>query len=289
MPLVGTTVFAPAYRKLAVAATELETATTACDLKRSKAALRASRLAYQTAYAAHSFSPMELRRLMISVDFWPNDPPRIEALLAGPDPVTVEAVSTLGARLRGLPGVEVVLYGAGPFPGRRCQLATSQSTLIRQAAVTVADGWAALAPTLEGSSTVVGAFVSSLVAAVGLVEGLQLGLPAGLRRGIPANTMNVRGRQALEDAATTLAGVQTAIEVGLLPLVSDDLATRLRAAGTAGQAAVADLPGPLEKVIFTLAPGIDAAQEVIKVLEMLLITEVVGSLGLTLSFPADGD
>ncbi|MEO7519731.1 MAG: di-heme oxidoredictase family protein [Acidimicrobiales bacterium] len=290
MRAVGTTVIGPAYGQLAAAAAAaLEAATTACDLERSKAAWRTTRLAYDRTYAAQGFNSMELRRTLTSVDFWPTDPEKIEALIAGTDPVTVEALAALGARVRGLPAIEVELFGAGAFSGRRCQLAASASTLVRQAADGAAQEWLARGPTLEGGTTVVGSLVSSVVATVGLVEGVQLGIPAGLRQGLPANPRNVRGRMAIEDAAATLAGAQAAIDAGVVPLVSADLGRRLQEAGRAAAAAVAAVPGPLEATILTSVPAIQAAQEVIKVLEVLLSTEVVGSLGLTLSFPSDGD
>ncbi len=289
MRRVGTTVIAPAYRHLATAAVDLGAATAACDLDRSKAALRAARLAYDRSYAGQTFSPMELRRLLQSIEFWPTDPEKIEALLAGTDPVTVEALNALGARLKGLPGIEAVLFGGGPLTGRRCQMAAAQSAIVRQSTETVATGWEALAPTLEGNTTVVGSFVSSLVSAVGLVEGVQLGVPAGLRRGIPVNPRNVRGRMALEDASATLAGAQAAVDAGVVPLVSADLGARLQDAGRAGAASITRIPEPLQEAILTSAPTIEAAQETIKLLELLLTTEVIGSLGLTLSFPSDGD
>lgn len=287
--LVATTVFLPAYRQLAGAARELESATAACDLERSRTALRGARLAYDRAYAGNGFSPMDLRRMLTTIDFWPTDAPKIEALLAGTDPLTVEAVEAQGARLRGLPGIAVVLAAAGPLAGRRCQLAGAASTLVRRDAEAVAARWEELAPTLEGSPTDVGSFVTSLVTTVALVEGVQLGIPAGLRKGIPAGVQNVRGSMALEDSAATLAGALTAIDVGLRPLVSAELGDRMRQAGQASQAAIATIPGPLEKAVFSSVPSIQAAQTAIRVLEALLTTEVVGSLGLTLRFPADGD
>lgn len=286
----ATRVIAPAYADLAAAAAELDAATAACNLERSRAAWREARLAYMRTVAAQGVGPAKDQRLLPAIDFWPTDAAGIEAFVAGPGPFTLESVAALGARQRGLHAVETLLFSEGFFERQRCQVSNLLSVLIRRAADSVASAWAELAPRFGSQDRALAEVVSSAAQAAGLVEGEQLGMPYGLRRGATVNPALVRGRNALDDAAAVIQGVEALVDAGVVPLVSPELSGRLRSATAAAEAAVRNVPAPLQLSVANARPQVLAGIQSAKAVEQLLATEVTTVLGITLSFnPNDGD
>ena len=286
----ATRVIAPAYADLAKAAAELDAATAACNLERSRAAWRETRLAYMRTIAAQGVGPAKEQRLLPAIDFWPTDGPGIEAFAKGPGPFTLEAVAALGARQRGLHAVETLLFNEGFFERQRCQVSNLLSVLIRRAADGVAAAWAELAPRYGSQDRALAEVVSSVTQAVGLVEGEQLGMPYGLRRGATVNPALVRGRNALDDSVAVIEGTQALLDAGVAPLLSTDLAGRLRGAADAAEGAVRNVPGPLQLSVTNARSQVLAGIQACKALEQLVATEVTTALGITLSFnPNDGD
>lgn len=286
----ATKVIAPAYRDFAKAAAELDAATASCNLERSRSAWRQARVAYMRTIAAQGVGPAKEQRLLPAIDFWPADPAGIEAYVAGTGPLTVEAVGALGARQRGLHALEVLLFGQGFFEQRRCQLANVLSVLVRRAADGVAAAWAGVAPGFGSVDRALDEVVTSATGAISFVEGEVLGMPYGLRRGASVNPALVRGRNTLDDAEAAMEGATALLEAGVAPLVSADLAGRLRAALAAADAAIEGVPDPLEQAVINERPKVLAATQASKAAEQLLATEVTGVLGITLGFnPNDGD
>ena len=286
----ATKVIAPAYRAFAEAAAKLDSATATCNVERSREAWRDTRVAYMRTIAAQGIGPAKEQRLLPAVDFWPADPAGIEAYVAGPGPFTLEAVAAVGARLRGLHALEVLLFGQGFFDQRRCQVANLVSVLVRQAADNVAKAWADLAPRYGSQDRALDDLVSSATGAIGFVEGELLGMPYGLRRGASVNPALVRGRNTLADATGVMEGVAALLDAGVAPLVSPDLAARVRSSMTNAIAAIKGVPSPLELAIVNERPKVLAGSQAGKAAEQLLATEVTSVLGITLGFnPNDGD
>jgi predicted lipoprotein len=286
----ATKVIAPAYAGLAKAAAELDAATAACNLERSRTAWRETRLAYMQTVAAQGVGPAKDQRLLPAIDFWPTDASGIEAFVAGPGPFTLESVAALGARQRGLHAIETLLFREGFFERQRCQVSNLLSVLVRRAADGVAAAWADLAPRFGSQDRALAEVVSSITQSMGLVEGEQLGMPYGLRRGATVNPALVRGRNALDDSVAVIEGSQALLEAGVAPLISTDLAGRLRGAVETAEATVKNVPAPLQLSITNARPQVLAGIQACKAVEQLLATEVTTALGIVLSFnPNDGD
>jgi predicted lipoprotein len=287
---VATRVIAPAYRSFASAAAELEATTATCSLERSRTAWREARLAYMKTLPAQGLAPSREQRLPQAVDFWPADPAGIEAFVAGPGPFTVEVVADLGARLRGFHALEILLFGQGFFDEGRCKVANLVSVLIRRAADGVAAAWDKLAPGFGTQDRALAEVVSTATQAISFVEGEMLGMPYGLRRGATVNPALVRGRNTLADAAAAMDGTAEVIDVGVLPLLTPELAGRVKTSLIAAQEAVEGVPTPLEIAVVNARPKVLAGTQACKVTEQLMATEVVSVLGITLNFnPNDGD
>ena len=286
----ATRVILPAYQELAESAAALEQATQACNLDRSKSAWRATRAAYMRSAVANGLTPARDKRLVPAIDFWPTDSAGVEAFVNGPGPFTLDAVAALGARQRGLPAIETLLFGQGFFERQRCQVSNLLSTLVRRVLDEVVKAWADLAPRFGAQDRGLAELVSSATQAMGLVEGEQLGMPYGLRRGATVNPALVRGGNALEDSANVVAGTEALLKVGVTPLLAPEVSGRLLAAVDTADAAVKDIPPPLQIAVVSARPKVLAATQAGKVVEQLLATEVTSALGITLNFnPNDGD
>ncbi len=286
----ATRVILPAYQELAKAAAGLEEATAACNVDRSRSAWKATRLAYMRTFVANGLGPAKEQRLLPAIDFWPTDPAGIEAFVVGPGPFTLEGVAALGARQRGLPAIETLLFGQGFFERQRCQVSNLLSTLVRRATDDAARAWVDLAPRFGSQDRGLAELVSSATQAIGLVEGEQLGMPYGLRRGATTNPALVRGGNALDDSAAVVEGTEDLLTTGVTPLLAPDVAGRVTAAVDAVDAAVRDIPPPLQLAVVSARPKVLAATQAGKAVEQLLATEVSSALGITLNFnPNDGD
>lgn len=286
----ATKVIAPAYREFADAAAELDAATASCNVERSRSAWRAAREAYMRTIAAQTVGPAKELRMLPAVDFWPADPGAIDAFVTGPGPFTVEVVGDLGARLRGLHALEVLLFDERFIDQRRCQVANLVTVLVRRKADEVAAAWDELAPRFGSQDRALAELVSSATGAISFVEGELLGMPYGLRRGATVNPALVRGRNTLADAVAALEGTSELIDAGVAPLLASDLAGRVRSAMASAEAAVEGVPAPLELAVVNARPKVLAGTQASKAAEQLLATEVVSVLGITLNFnPNDGD
>ncbi|HEX2368275.1 MAG TPA: imelysin family protein [Acidimicrobiia bacterium] len=297
-------VIIPAYGVLADSATDLVEATNMLCQQPSQDSLAEARAAWGAAWlawlrtTAHSARVDEMR-LEASFTFAP-DIEGVEALLAGTDPVSVEAIRQLGADQRGLRAIEWLLFGPGSeaLSGRaerRCQMAASASTVVEEAAATVL---AALDDTQseQRSQEELDDVVNDLIFAVQEVADRRLGIATGSTNdGIPApgEAQGAAGIGARE-AEAVIQGVAAVYEGGgkggLSPLVAAGFAAtdeRVLTRMSDLSELLAALPASLEKAD---PADLAAAEEAARALHRTLSTEVVSVLGVTLMFgDTDGD
>jgi predicted lipoprotein len=301
---INNEVIIPAYGELEDAASRLVESTTALCARPSGEALAEARAVWEETWSAwlrttaHSAQVDEMR-LEASFTFAP-DIEGIEGLVAGSDPVTVEAMRQIGADQRGLRAIEWLLFGAGAEAladgaERRCEVTMSASTLVEEAATTVT---AALDDTPSDSSSQeeLDDVVNDVTFAVQEVADRRLGIATGsTNEGVPAPE-DAQGAAAIggREAEAVIEGVDAVYlgggEGGLSPLVAAGFAaTDERVLARLGELAelLAALPDSLEEAD---PDDLAAAEEAARALHRTLSTEVVSVLGVTLMFgDTDGD
>ena len=238
------------------------------------------------------------------LDDWPVNASAVEELVAGDDALDF---SSFGSAVRGLPVVEYLLWGSEPLDGRRCDvLAGAAADVQANAELLVTawrDEWAARIGDPAGEmpwetpQDAVNEWVNRMIFTVENLRFTRLGKPAGDDNGgTPQPTLlesRASGR-SLEDARDVLDGVrlvwgENPRGVGAL-LIDQDLAASVDAAFDAADAALDAIPEPLEDGLVAEPEAIDAAQESLRELQVLLQVDVAQALGVTIAFnDNDGD
>ncbi len=306
---VSRSVMLPAYEQLATSAQRLEATLTSYCAAPSEAGLTAAQDAWRDTRAAwratdaFRFGPATNLRLASAIDF-PIDDAKVDALIAGRDPLTPDALAALGADVRGLGVVEDVLFSATPDT-RACTLAASASGLVATATGRVAELWRTeFAESLANPSksaylneqAALDDIVNGMILALADLSSTRLGKAAGMESGLPETAAVDPGeaRNAAPEAAQTLASVRAVYgdaERGVrreVAAMSPNAAKRLDAQLQQAAEAVDALPSPLATAR-DVAP-IKAADDRVREILVTLRTEVASLLGVTLSLgDADGD
>lgn len=312
---LGDSAIAPAYGRLGTSLDDLAASVDALCTTPSDAALDAARSAWREAIGswqatrAGGVGPAMEARLMSDVAFAARAP-SVEDLVAGDDPVTLDAVAERGAAVRGLYALEVALFGEGSEAlataegARRCTYASSLATLAAQAAAPVVAAWVGgdavgeLAAGLDGGPT---SSVSQLVNEVSfrLTELDQRTLhdlaAADSYEDLPADRAEGPAAHGIADRRALLAGVVAVLgdaDRGLVALVAEtdpDLADRLVAAAERATATVGELDDSMA-LAFDDREAVAEASDAVAELQVLVATELAAELGVTISFSdADGD
>lgn len=308
----------PTLEELASNAASLETAVSELCADPSDATLSASRGALANARTSWSASeamwvgPVIQRRSWGLVD-WPIDASRIEELLADATiELDAEHLSTrIAASQRGLGAVEYFLWGSQDetsisafADARRCDYLIGVTEVIADETALLPGDWAS---DFEDGGPWTDSFIdpetASLDAMINdasfLLEAMsdaELGTALG-EMGEPSSDGIVEGPAGL--GAADLAGHVTGLRSvligesparGLSPLLGDETTTRLTEAFVTADAAIASIDGPLGATVAEQPERVGAARDAIKVIQTLVATEVVSTLGVTIGFSdADGD
>jgi predicted lipoprotein len=314
----------PAHEVLATRAQTLEAAAEAAcaDGAMSEAELGEVRAAWWGArqamelLAAFSVGPWRTAGLGAMLDRWPTNDVEIERLVGGDAALDDSLLATLGANKRGLPALEYLLWGA-QVSGRRCALTALLAKDVSASADALLAGWSGeggfarqlgQAGRVEGmyanAQEALGDLANVAVAALEMIVGTQLGKPLGLTTGgagRPELAECFRSRRSLEVVRLNLesawrlyAGAEGGVGLGdMVRARSSGADGRMRAAFEAAFVALDALggsPGGLEQAVVSDRASVEAAREAIRAVLRLWKTEVIGALGVTLTFnDNDGD
>lgn len=326
-------VLVPAYTDAAAAAALLESAVTALRDAPSPATLAAARDAWRRARSswkqtdAFLFGPANDIALVGGAIDTPSDFAKIEATSAAETALDASVVASLGANLRGLPGVEALLFdpakedaallaGLQERSARRARLVALLSADLRAKIVAVRDAWTggyAVELTTAGrGSTVfaaerqaVDAVVNGLIAGAEVLTALRLAKPLGLDRSPPtpnaALLESTRSDATIDDILAVLDGIEAVYrgrrggKAGL-PL-SDAVAERTPTGDAQfkellekAKAAVRSIPGPLRTAVVERQGPVVAAYAAVREVKRSLAADIAGALGTSVGFNVtDGD
>ena len=314
-----------AYQQFAADASALQDAIEVLCSEPTGTAVIDARVALGSARRSWSFSeamwvgPVMERRSW-AVIRWPVAADEIEALIADQSLVldVDRLANRIGADQRGLGALEYMLHSSDdPFGGaqetvgtlndpRRCEYSEGVATVIAEEAALLAvgwtDGWDGGEPYREQLGSTEGDGLDSLVNdALFLLEAitdLELGAALGAMGGSPKPESIDEGPAAAggDDLIQRLAGVEAVLVggegagQGLAPLLGEDLTGRLRAGLAEARRAVLALEPPLRLAVVESSDAVAAARYAVKAVQVMVATEVVGRLGVTIGFSdADGD
>lgn len=254
-----------------------------------------------------------------AIDFWPCRPESVETVLAGTDPIDA---STLGDAAKGLPAIEYLLYepGLGPVEvdTRRCEYLRVVTADLASEATAIREAWdpasgnylGELVDAGKGSKEydsiemALGAVVNRLVYDVEAARNAKLGAPLGNRTaGVvqPGEAESRFSGRSLEDVRDNLRGVEEvffgadiddaqSLAAYLEGIGVEELVPEVRDSFDACYAALDAIPEPLTESIVTNPTEVQAAVDAMGVLQTLVQTDVIGRMGLMLTFSdADGD
>ena len=310
----------PIYDRMAEDAIALETAVVElCDdpsadgLAAADEALRAVRATWSESEPVW-LGPVMSRRSWGLID-WPISEPDIEALIADTDiELDEDRLSRrIAADQRGLGAVEYVL-GDPAEPDerlealaepRRCDYLTGVAGVIRGEAELLPTEWTTGIDDVEAYVDVfeaeeegsVDMLVNDAVFLLEAISDAELGRALGETVVEADSSGIVEGPAGLgaADIAAHLLGLRAVLvggldTGGLEPLIGDDLDDRLTAAFDDADAAIAAIDGPLLEAIADRPETVAAVRDAVKVIQVLVSTEVVSRLGVTIGFSdADGD
>lgn len=307
-------------------ATALCASTDVDDLADTRDALAATRDAWRRSEAMW-VGPVMDRRSWSLVD-WPIVAGDIEALLADTTvtPLDAEYLGTrVGAPLRGLGAVEHLLFtGADGRPAdgadvataledeRRCgylvavaQVIADETAAVRTSWVDGDDQGVAFQDEVAGTTDrmtatdsideLVNNMLTRLEGSVNRELGAALGLGTGDTEPDTRGIVEGPGAFGVADQRARAEGMRAVLlgpdgTSGLAPLLSDDLRDRLAAQFDTVDAALAAVDPPLVNAVAADTAGVQAAHDAYAALRVLVSTEVVSELGVTVSFSdADGD
>ncbi|MEJ7727982.1 MAG: imelysin family protein [Polyangiaceae bacterium] len=314
---------------LRVAAEALEAAPDQASLDAAQQAWRDARAPWRRS-DAFRYGPVVDLGLVGAIDWSPTNPETIEEIAAGTAALDAAAVDGLGSSAKGFMALEYLLFdNSGDAPilaqltdptsgARRRLYLRLLADNLHQKLLQVSDAWArdkgnyagALAepgessPVYPTTKKAVDEIVNQLVFQAEVVANAKIGKPFGKQSGgelVPAAEESWRSDNSLADIESTWRGIEDVYQgrsegqdgAGISDMVafkSKDVDSAARAAFAAAFAAAAAIPPPL-RLAFSANPAeVDAAWNRGKELKRVLATDVVGVLGVTLSFSDnDGD
>ncbi len=305
----------------ALCAEPAERPPTAAGVEAARAAWWAARAPWKQAELIRFGPTVEYpERLGPPIDTWPVDPSAVEALIAGDGPLDAATFAAQGARARGLPVIEHLLWaeaadaaasaarlGAAP---RRCAALVGLSGDLQANAEALAAAWSApWGPRLttpqagdgdryDDVQDVVDEWVNRMAFTVEDIRGAKLGGPLGDGGGAqaqPALAESAASGRGVADASDALAGVAAAWSggdgLGVIDLVDDAaLAARVQQRLDATAARLAALPSPLGQTVVDQPELVQQAQDALYALQVSLQVELAPAIGVTVTFnDNDGD
>jgi predicted lipoprotein len=313
----------PSYEALVTDSQALASALDALCATPSTAALDTARerwrdteLAWESTRAAGVGPAIEMRAMQ-AIAFKARGE-KVEALLAGTDAVTPQALDALGSDVRGLYGVEHALFADGwdalatanPAGARRCTYARSATELAAGEALAVLDRWTRTDEAAYRDTFVAGMDgkpISSVEAIVNEMafrlqqaddQGLRAWATATSSEDLPSTRREGPAGYGVASIRGILGGVAAVVqgpdgEPGLAALVrskSADTADRLEELVAEAVEALRPLPDSSATAIVEAHPAVVKAAKAIAALRVLVTTEVASQLGVTIGFSdSDGD
>lgn len=276
------------------------------------------------------FGPVQSQKFGEAIDWWPAKPENIEEKIAGTEPITPEMIEAIGTSSKGFMAMEYLLFepeGGNPAvlarltaedggARRRAYLvALAENIKVKTAALY--DAWdpaqgnhaaelreAGASATYRTRKAAVDQIVNRLISQTEIVLSNKLGKPLGKNSGgepQPDQEEAPRSDNSLEDMLDGLRAVAIVYTgdyeghdgLGISDLVrskSEPLdASVLRDIDNA-LGAVSAIPDPFRTALTDHPAEANAAYESVRELKRRLTTEVVGVLGVTLTFnDNDGD
>lgn len=292
-------------------------------LAAARTAWREARTVWQHAQVFQA-GPFETLRMRSALDWYPVDPAGVEATIAGADPLTEDAVGTLGANRRGLPGVEVVLFDAardaeavvaslreGSGPSRRCQYLVAASAHAARATRGFVAAWEpeggaygrALAtagdgPAFASSRAAIDLVINQLINSLDALHVSRLSVPNGSRHGgvaqpdlvasIPSGRSVADLSDALEGARelyTGARGERRGLGLSAIVAARDPTLDRLvRAQFDLAARTLAAITVPLERAVVEQRPQVELAVAEVGRLKRYIRVDVSNVAGATVSF-----
>lgn len=306
---------APTFAEFARTATDLEASTSRLCVEPSAEHLEVARNDLASARFEWSRSeamwigPVMERRSWAVID-WPAATEEIDVLIDDAEPLTVDRLrARVGADQRGLQAVEYVIASddvdgtLATLAGRRCDFLTAVTSVIAGEARLVDDDWAATgedsarAVIAGDNTTAVDELVNDIAFLLEAIADAELGSALGVMDREADVDAIVEGPAGLgvADLEAHAAGIRTVLigpngDAGLGPLLADGLRDRLDAALDDIDSSLAGIEGPLREAVATTPADVATNRAAWKQLQVLVNTEVVSHLGVTIGFSdADGD
>ncbi|HVH43107.1 MAG TPA: imelysin family protein [Labilithrix sp.] len=323
-------VIVPAYGDAAVFASALENAVTSLkdapatdSFARAREAWKQARRAWKMT-DAFLFGPADDLALTGGIIDTAADSAKIEALVLNSTALDVDAVSRLGANMRGFGGLEVLLFDPAKDDGvmlaafqaegrRRGALAALLAADLRAKIDAVSAAWSQapngyanqLTQAGRGSSTYtserqgVDAVVNALIGAAEVLLALRLAKPLGLDQSpvaaAPELTESPRSDVSVDDVLAVLDGIEMVYlgqrgDAHGLPLAdavaerSPRADTKLRSDLEKAKEAVRAIPGPLRTAVVERRDPVVAAHAAVREVKRSLVTDVAGALGTSIGF-----
>ncbi|NVB79974.1 MAG: hypothetical protein HOV81_16380 [Kofleriaceae bacterium] len=309
---------------LATAAHAFAAAPDATTLEDMRAAWRAARVPWKQT-DAFRFGPIAIQSLGTAIDQIPVDPARIEAELAGAQPIDLAYVETLGANKKGFHTIEYFVFGADDaavlasltsdvLAPRRIDYVVACADSLAATAVKLRDAWIDYAALLADPgadntefATIkasIDALVNESVFQVEVVADARIGKPMGTATGgtpQPDLQESPVAGTSIDDMTQTLTGIRNIYlgsrdgtpgkGVGKLVAAANPATDRdVRTAMDAAFAAIAAIPPPYAQALRDQRPEVMTAYTAVQDLQRVLATEVIATLGATLKFnDNDGD
>ncbi len=305
--------FAGRCSELAVAVDALAAAPTAASLASAKQAWGAAHLAWRRAQTfAHG--PIADLSVYGRIQFWPSRRQSVERVVRAQRPIDDDYIQELGAGAVGLSALEVLLFDArkddaarvtsfaGPQGERQRQYARALARELVNKSQLVLNAWRGgfAASFAAGGQDNVNLIVNDVLAAIesgvqnrlrGIID-LQgaAAIAPDLIEGALSGTSQQGILASLVGAKATFSGGDGAGLDDYLRQLNAPAARRIEAQFQKAIAAVKAIDGPVERVVVANPQIVVRAHDECRALEIMMKTEVVSTLGVTLTFKStDGD
>ncbi len=293
---------------------QLQREPSSLTLRNTQDAWKRALVAWKRAYAFREGPLVETSALLRAL-FWPARTQAIEDLLRGQQPIDDVSIDALGVDVRGLFGMEVLLFAPDALDAPLMRLSSTVNTrprdllaayarnvshYARAAHAAIGPGEAFAAAFSGAGQESLNRLVNQMVATVESVglERLQLVIDhagAGFLRvsdveGGLSGSSHVLLQTVLGASQRLYLGVEGKGLTALVAPASQAIDAKLRAAFTKAVSATQAIHAPLERVVKTQPFLLEAAAGAVKELEVSLKSELASGLGVTLTFTAgDGD
>jgi predicted lipoprotein len=301
--------------ELSVAVTNLSSSPSLDTLRAARAKFKPSLLAWKRAQCFR-LGPMVDTNAFVRALFWPPRPQAIEAVLDSDNSIDAAFVGNLGVDARGVYAVEYLLFplerdeGAtaalftGAAGARRRELARALAGNIEQCAAnaghSLGDGAAYAARFAQGAEISLSILVNQMIGTVENLSAHRLELVLGLEKSQRLKAQEVEGwpsASSHEIALAQLSGNEALYRGGksgglraLTRAMAPAIEARVSRRYAEALRAVRGLNAPLERVVTTDRPALEAAAQATKALELAIKVDLASALGVTITFQTgDGD